>query len=265
MGVCAIFRNEAPYLREWIEFHRIAGIERFYLYQNNSGDDWRQALEPYVENGVVEVIDWRVPSPTQVPAYHHFARAHAGRAKWVAFIDCDEFLFSPVAATVTEVLEQAPFSGFGAIAVNWMCFGGSGHEQCSDGLVTERFTWRLVDNFGTNAFYKSIVRMDRLESAGLNAHLFNVRGGTFNQRGQPVTNTYSFPPAHEPLRINHYVTKSREEFVRRIAHGRVDQRCTRDPREFDVYQAQDVEDRTIWRFLPELKRRLAATEGRRRL
>lgn len=256
LTVCAIFRNEAWYLREWIEFHRLVGVQQFYLYQNNSGDDWGSVLQPYVEDGLVETIDWPIPSPAQVPAYHHFARGHAGRKEWVAFIDCDEFLFPSGAATVTEVVGQPPFSGFGAVAVNWMCFGSSGHEQHTDGLVTDRFIWRPTDNFATNAFYKSIVRMDRLESVGLNAHLFNVRGGTFNQHGKPVTNTYSFPPAHTPLRINHYVTKSREEFARRIAHGRVDQRCTRDPREFDVYQAQDVEDRTIWRFLPELKRRL---------
>lgn len=256
LSICAILRNEAPYLREWIEFHRIVGVKRFYLFENNSDDDWRSALAHYVSSGTVEVTEWPVPSPAQVPAYHDFARRHMGREEWVAFIDCDEFLFSPAAATVTEVLEQATFNGFGAVAVNWMCFGSSGHEQCTDRLVTERFTWRPTDNFGTNAFYKCIVRMDRLDSVGLNAHLFNVRGGTFNQHGKPVTNTYSFPPVHEPLRINHYVTKSRGEFVRRIAHGRVDQRCTRDPREFDVYQARDVEDRSIWRFLPELKRRL---------
>ena len=34
--ICAIFKNEAPYLREWIEFNRVVGIEHFYLFNNNS-------------------------------------------------------------------------------------------------------------------------------------------------------------------------------------------------------------------------------------
>ena len=32
VAVCTIFKNEAPYLKEWIEFNLIAGIEHFYLY-----------------------------------------------------------------------------------------------------------------------------------------------------------------------------------------------------------------------------------------
>ena len=36
VAVCAIFKNEAPYLKEWIEFNHLVGVEHFYLYNNNS-------------------------------------------------------------------------------------------------------------------------------------------------------------------------------------------------------------------------------------
>ena len=39
VSICAIFKNEAKYLREWIEFHKIVGVEHFYLYNNFSTDD----------------------------------------------------------------------------------------------------------------------------------------------------------------------------------------------------------------------------------
>lgn len=29
LAICAIFKNEAPYLKEWIEFHRILGWNVF--------------------------------------------------------------------------------------------------------------------------------------------------------------------------------------------------------------------------------------------
>ena len=38
LAICAVYRNEAPYLREWIEFHRLVGVERFFLYNNRSTD-----------------------------------------------------------------------------------------------------------------------------------------------------------------------------------------------------------------------------------
>ena len=42
VSICAIFKNEALYLKEWIEFHRIVGIEHFYMYNNNSEDNFRE-------------------------------------------------------------------------------------------------------------------------------------------------------------------------------------------------------------------------------
>ena len=256
LSICGIFRNEAPYLREWIEFHRVVGVGRFYLYLNNSEDDWERLLRPYVDTGAVEVTDWPMAPPAQVPAYQHFIDRHKGRDEWVAFIDCDEFLFSPRSETVGEVLGREPFANWGAMAAHWMCFGASGQEQRDDRPVIERFTWRRRDDFEYNHYVKSIVRMDQVESAGPDGHRFNVRGGTFLEDGRTLTNPFSSPPSHEWLRVNHYATKSRQEFLKRIAHGRVDQPCSRHPNEFDLYQSRDVDDRTIWRFLPELKRRL---------
>ena len=67
--ICAIFKNETPYLREFIELHRIVGVEKFILYQNNSSDDYHSVLDPYVAQGIVELIEWNIPVPSQSPAY----------------------------------------------------------------------------------------------------------------------------------------------------------------------------------------------------
>ncbi len=64
LSVCAIYKNEARYLAEWIEFHLLAGVEHFFLYDNNSTDDHRDVLAPYVRAGLVSVTDWPpVPTP----------------------------------------------------------------------------------------------------------------------------------------------------------------------------------------------------------
>src|SRR5512133_3338974 len=55
LAVCAIFRDEARYLAEWVSFHRVQGVEKFYLYDNRSTDDWRSEREPELAAGVVEV------------------------------------------------------------------------------------------------------------------------------------------------------------------------------------------------------------------
>lgn len=58
VSVCAIFKNEAPYLREWIEFNHIVGVDHFFLYNNNSEDNYEEIIEPYVKKGIVTLIQW---------------------------------------------------------------------------------------------------------------------------------------------------------------------------------------------------------------
>lgn len=46
-------RNEAPYLHEWIEYHRMIGFEAFLLMNDNSTDDTQCILDAYAEKGIV--------------------------------------------------------------------------------------------------------------------------------------------------------------------------------------------------------------------
>ena len=261
LAICAIFINEAPYLREWIEFHRLVGVEKFYLYQNRSEDDWQSILKPYIDEGLVEVTDWPRRPPCQIQAYQHFINKHRGEPGWTAFLDCDEFLFSPSHATVGEAIEAIALPDWGAIGVNWMFFGASGQEAPTPGPVIERFTLRATDNFEPNRHIKTIARMDRVQLAGPSSHQIKTSGGTFSELGHQLTGPFTPTPTHTRLRINHYHTKSRQEYLRRIARGNADGTPSRSPSEFDGYQAADVDDRTIWRFLPALKRRLECPQS----
>jgi Glycosyltransferase family 92 len=56
--VCAIFRDEAPYLKEWIEFHRLVGIQKFYLYNNASTDNYKEVLQRYINKEIVYLTEW---------------------------------------------------------------------------------------------------------------------------------------------------------------------------------------------------------------
>ena len=54
LAVCAIAKNEGPYFQEWIEWHRKQGVEKFYIYDNESTDCTKEVLKPYIESGLVE-------------------------------------------------------------------------------------------------------------------------------------------------------------------------------------------------------------------
>src|SRR2546425_7193021 len=96
LAIASQFRDEAPYLKEWVEYHHMVGVDHFWLYNNSSKDNWEEALQPYVDSGLVEVFYW----PSETCNYQEFhteankdaLRRAKGNTKWVALIDIDEFL-----------------------------------------------------------------------------------------------------------------------------------------------------------------------------
>lgn len=253
VNICAIARNEGLYIREWIELHLLAGVSHFTIYSNNSSDNQDEVLAPYVDQGIVTLIPWPHPNPSQSAAYWHYIAHNRGR-HWTAFIDCDEFLFSPKYETISDALNTLPRA---AIGVNWMTFGSGGQEEYRDEPVIRRFTWRPSTSHPVNQHIKSVIWMDQDVNVGNDPHFFHVAGGTVNEKGQPINGPFS-THSSEVLRINHYSSKSLAEWRKRILLGKPD-RAGIEVREDEWYwdrQQMDVDDREIWKFLPLLERRL---------
>ena len=260
LSICAIYRNEARYLREWVAFHRIMGVERFFLYDNASTDDHEEALRPFVEDGSVSVTPWP-QSPGQMAAFEDCLRRERDAWRWMAFIDVDEFLFSPTGAPVSEVLRD--YEDHPGVVVNWASFGTSGHAEPVDGLVTENFT-RRTERYGWNRHTKSIVN-PALVSHFCGPHIFLFREGTaVDERGRTLVNpkrTWTDEVSFERLRVNHYVTRSEQEYVAKLGTTAADAgpRGALTPRQVAnrLRALDEVEDLAIHEHLPELREVLA--------
>jgi hypothetical protein len=280
LSVCAVYRNEGPYLREWVAFHRAMGVERFYLYNNRSEDDGhREALAPYVDEGLVTVYEWPDCLPpnvfageaVQTATYQHCIQHHAGDSRWIAFIDLDEFLFSPTGNSLPDMLVE--YERWPGVGVNWVVFGASGHRTQPDGLVIENYVRHTLGS-GYNRAMKCVIDPQRVRNFCL-AHFF-----IFHGEPRVVVDEHHRPIEAKPgsglsmtdensvsrLRINHYATRSDEEFRRKLARVRVD-----NGRPWNFTEAQiarrlkvldQAEDRTIQMYLPALRSELARVEQR---
>jgi Glycosyltransferase family 92 len=246
LSACAIYKNEARYLAEWVEFHLLAGVEHLFLYNNNSTDDHREVLEPYVRAGVVTIRDWP-EFPAQVAAYNHCLEANGADWRWMAFIDLDEFLFSPRIEPVPEVLRG--YEHLPAVAALWIIFGTSGHRTPPPGPVIENYTWRRIWPRRPRE-WKPIVDPRRTVRA-LGPHVFRYAGPW---RG-PVPGFASL----SDLRLNHYLTKSEEEIRRKLERPIV---STGRPRGFGLRQMLKTHpgqvDEAILPYAPELRSALDA-------
>ncbi len=231
LAIGAIFKNEAPYILEWVAFHRVVGVERFFVADNNSDDESTPLLAGLQAIGAIDHIPFpHVPdSPPQMPAYVEILRRHGDDADWIAFIDADEFLVpSDPAATVADALGRLG-DDVGVVGVNWASYGSSFRTDATPGLVTERFTWRATQKFGANHHYKSIVRVRGVEGVGKNPHAFPLKAGFVEAHpsGAPLAPLPKRPKGLSaavewaPLRLNHYLVKSRDEFLfKKSARGR---------------------------------------------
>jgi hypothetical protein len=261
LAVCAIYRDEARYLREWIEFHRLVGAERFYLYANRCEDDHERVLAPYVAAGIVEMTDWP-RHPGQISAYDNALRRFRNDARWIAFIDADEFLFSPTLRTLPEVLRE--YERWPGVAVNQAMFGTSGHVTPPSGLVIESYTRRTEDP-RFNAITKCVVDPRRVRAFCKPTFFKYWEGETVDENHRPVggppwglTGDVSF----DVLRINHYTTRSEQEYRNKAVRGWTDgvpvdekiwqaENIARRLRRFD-----EVRDETILAYLPRLRHNL---------
>jgi hypothetical protein len=245
LAVCAIFRDEARYLAEWVSFHRVQGVERFYLYDNRSTDDWHSVLEPEIESGIVEAQDWPFV-PGQAWAFTDCLRRHRRDTRWIAFIDVDEFLFSPTGKPLPQIL--CGFDTHPSVAVSRHTYGTSGWEHPPEGLVTENYLWRAPHEFPSNHWVKSIVH-PRKVMRWATPHNFWLRGEAVGEDRRRVQ-SHLRAPSFELLRINHYYTKSQEEFRRKVAGPDA---ATGRSRDRDPIPPNAVRDELILQFGSELR------------
>jgi glycosyltransferase involved in cell wall biosynthesis len=173
LSVMAAIQNEGPYLDEWLAFCMSEGVEHFLLYDNCSTDEPQEVLKPWIEAGIVELFDWPIhwKDAAQTKAYMDALQRLRGRTKWAAFIDPDEYLFSPTGKSVADVLRR--YEDHAGVVVNWQCYGSSGHRARPSGLTIESYTHRARTDWARNQRVKSIVD-PAVVIEPFGSHLFRV-------------------------------------------------------------------------------------------
>jgi Glycosyltransferase family 92 len=139
LAACLCFKDAGRDLAEWLEFHRMVGVEHFYLYNNESSDGYAAVLRPYQDAGLVTLHDWP-GGAQQTPIYEHCTETYRRQARWIAYIDDDEFLFPVAGEDLRSKLTR--YEDYAGIAVCRTVFGTSGHEKRPEGLVLESYTRR---------------------------------------------------------------------------------------------------------------------------
>lgn len=227
LAICAITKDEAPYIKEWIEFHKIVGVEHFYIYCHENQPEYLEVLDPYIKKGEVEVLstdpyaylgdanEISVFNPLQCKAYTDLLNSLKDVVKWMAVIDTDEFLFSPLYDDLTDFLrEYEDIPGLGGIAANWQMFGTSSCPKIpQEKTLIETLTRTSVFNYSTNIHVKTIVRPEYVSFYD-QPHSPIFLPGYFKINTDKIPFLGSFSPyvRFDKLQINHYWTRDEDFF-----------------------------------------------------
>ena len=240
LAVCAIAKNEGPYFTEWIEWHRALGVEKFYIYDNESSDNTEEILAPYIESGLVDYVFWP-GRKQQLVAYDNCFERHRFDARWIAVIDLDEFIVPVKDRTIPELLKR--FENFAALEINWLVYGSGGAQKRVPGTIMERFERHSVSDHILNRQVKSIVDPQRIFSFIGCHEAARISNRAATPDGKPVKQCFrDRTPQHDVVRINHYAVKSYEEFLEKRARGRARRLDLRNLDYFDKYDLNNIED-----------------------
>ncbi len=239
LSIVAIAKNEALNFKEWIEYHRIVGIEKFYIYDNESTDSTKEILQPYIDAGIVEYI-YFPGEKMQLPAYDHFLTNFRQDTKWAATIDLDEFIVSKKESLVSFLKGQ--HKNVAQILVPWVFFGSNGHIKKPEGLVIENYTKRAR----RAKMYKSIFRPNLTLSTHVHKHF--------------VVGKMIFPNMKD-IMVNHYYCKSWEEYQNRatrgdVYHGNQFAKDTFTKNKFDQNDINEIEDTFILQYADKIKEKI---------
>ena len=228
-----MFRDEARYLAEWVSFHQGVGVERFILFNDRSTDNFMEVLSPWIIDGTVEIRDRRKLSQREV--YSNTAKEFRSVTKWMAFMDIDEFLFSPSHQYLPTVLKKYRYRA--GVFVSWILFGSSGYTTSPEDGVIRNYVWCLPAEDG----YRDTCNQDRLDipfprpTGRSNNGKSIVRPSRIRAMKSPhlprskwpflIVDENNRPLGDEPvlrepsvaqLRINHYWSKSIEDLTQKI-------------------------------------------------
>jgi len=273
ISIISQFRDEAKYLKEWIEFHLLVGVDNFYLTNHLSVDNYLEVLQPYIDKGIVKITDLLKDANVGENSFKNeqillnysmpIINKHINESDsdWFIFLNVDEFLYPTKENNLKDIIIKFD-SNVGQIGVNWRLMGNSNYRLKDGELIIEKLTkCKFKDSkdieFDPQRHTKSLIRKESF------INLPSVHYGTIKQNYLHV-DALGNPKNIEPhkfitktqvldnLVINHYTFRDLEYTETKIAIYKFWGRKFEDE---DLYKNlyNDEDNFEILKFLPKLK------------
>ncbi len=231
--IISTMKDEAPYLLEWIAYHRAIGFTDFLIYTNDCSDGTDLLLDRLQHNGIVTHVRNQVLRRGPHKSALKYAMAHElyAAADWVFVCDVDEFLNVKTGnGKLDDLLSH--YQGADAIPVTWRMFSNAGETTLFPGPSMEIFTDAEPEAALPEAegrFVKSLFQpCQNVERMGLHAPVYreddaeNVSWGAswlqVDPEADPRRPKDNF--GYDIAQVNHYAVRTVDAFLIKRNRGR---------------------------------------------
>ncbi len=239
-SVCMIIKNDNEYLAEWLDWHIKQGVEHFYIYDHDSLQPVSEFIKELPENirNKITVIQFGGEHDfAQHEAYNDCLNKYRAESRWIGFIDSDEMTRVKENKKLPEFLKE--FENSAGLFIGWEMYGANGRVKKSAEPVRQRFT-RLTEYTGQDGVGKVFVQPYMMRQM-LTHNGYTVDGfGIVDEEHNAVEcgQAWKYGLPHEKICIDHYYTKSYEEWIEKISRGSCDPYYCRKYEEFFKYNPE---------------------------
>ena len=207
IAMVSISKNEAPYIKEWIEFHKLVGFTKFYFYDN--------------ESAFLDMDEYLMPAKPFEKVYNVVSELICKAGKGTAGIGVNWCIYG------SAHLEKKPK---GLIMENFIYRSKSGTEtHWGNFHIKTICNPRLVKKYISPHY-----------------PIYKLGGYSINDSdGKRLWGWFCHDVKWQNLRINHYYCKSKEQYIQKISRGFGDRVGEYDMKQFNDYDLNDVRDESM--------------------
>ena len=220
-------KKENRYIREFVEHYKSYGIDKIFLYDNNNikGEKFEAVINDYIENGFVELINYRGKIRVLMEMMNDCYKRNYKNYNWLIFFEIDEYIHLKNNKNIKEYLKSSRFYKCQRIQLNWIFHTDNNLLYYDQRPLKERFTERERKARGLKRGdwngIKSILR-GHISNIKINCvHTLNHKLRSCDGHGKikPIDGIITKDADFQDYYIDHYYSKSTEEFINKITKG----------------------------------------------
>ena len=229
--ICTIGKNENRYVREFVEYYKNIGVDKIYLYDNNdlNEENFNDVIKDYIDKNYVEIFNWRGISKPHFKVINDCYLRFNNFYDWIIFYDIDEYIHLYNYKNIKDFLNEKRFNNCKKIYLNWVFHTDNNliyyqnislHKRFPeierDAIINKNFTQKV----------KSIIRGNisefKISNTSDTSHIITNSVGGCNGFGKNISLINETNLENSDVKyyyIDHFYTKSLEEFVDKIKRG----------------------------------------------